>query len=181
MHAITFRIARRTLAALSLATPCVAQAAGGGAAAGPVPRADNVRIRNEGHALHVRQALTRASRRLAEPMCQRIFQEFRDGAGRPLQERLDAEAKSAEAHLGSLLLYDGWAQQGCRTKRTFALAVPGSRVILVCTSQFVDLAERNPRLAAGLLIHEQLHALGLGENPPTSAEITERVMTQCAP
>jgi len=181
MHAITFRIAWRTLATLSLATPCLVQAAGGGAAAGPVSRADNVRIRNEGHAQGVRHALSRASRTLGKPECQRIFREFRDGAGRPLQERLDGEARSSEAHLASLLLYDGSAHPRCRSKHTLAVAVPGSRVVLVCTPQFIDLAGRNPRMAAGLLIHEQLHALGLGENPPTSAEITERVMTQCAP
>ena len=181
MHATTFRIAWRTLAALSLAMPGVAQAARAGGAAAPVSRADNVRIRNEGNALHVRHALTRASRTLATPKCQRIFWEFSDSAGRPLQARLDAEARSADAHLSSLLFYDGSAHPGCRSKHTFAVTVPGSRIIVVCTPQFVDLAERNPRMAAGLLIHEQLHALGLGENPPTSAEITERVMTRCAP
>ena len=184
MHALTtFRFALFTLTALAYlaAPPCLLEAAHEEAAAGPATRADNVRMRNPRHALSVRYALSRATRRLATPKCQRIFQEFRDGAGRPLQERLDAEAQTGEANLASLLLYDGWAQQRCRTKRTLALAVPGSRVILVCTPQFVDLAERNPRIAAAILIHEQLHALGLGENPPTSAEITERVMTQCAP
>jgi len=29
------------------------------------------------------------------------------------------------------------------------------------------------------MIHEALHTLGLGENPPTSAEITERVLARC--
>jgi hypothetical protein len=118
---------------------------------------------------------------LAKPECQRIFAEFRDGAGRPLQETLDAAAMSAAAYLASLLFYDGSASPRCRSKHSLAVAVPGSRVILLCIPQFVDLALRKPRIAAGLLIHEELHALGLGENPPTSAEITERVMTRCAP
>ena len=30
-----------------------------------------------------------------------------------------------------------------------------------------------------LLIHELLHSLGLGENPPTSAQITNTVMARC--
>ena len=29
------------------------------------------------------------------------------------------------------------------------------------------------------LIHEALHTLGLGENPPTSREITSRVVSRC--
>jgi hypothetical protein len=30
-----------------------------------------------------------------------------------------------------------------------------------------------------LIIHEVLHTLGLGENPPPSADITARVMARC--
>jgi hypothetical protein len=30
-----------------------------------------------------------------------------------------------------------------------------------------------------LLIHEMLHSLGLGENPPSSREITEHVVARC--
>ena len=33
--------------------------------------------------------------------------------------------------------------------------------------------------SATLIIHEQLHALGLGENPPTSTYITTRVYHRC--
>jgi hypothetical protein len=38
--------------------------------------------------------------------------------------------------------------------------------------------ENRRRLVASL-IHEVLHTLGLGENPPSSAEITERVLRHC--
>lgn len=182
MHPIRFRVGLRTLAALaSLVTPCFAQVAGEGKAAGPERGADTVRIPNVAHALGVRRALTRASRTLAKPECQRIFREFNDAAGRPLQEALDAEAKSGEAYLASLLFYDGSTHPRCRSQHTFAVTLPGSRVVLVCTAQFTELTGRKPRLAAGLLIHEQLHALGLGENPPTSSEITAQVMMRCTP
>jgi hypothetical protein len=30
-----------------------------------------------------------------------------------------------------------------------------------------------------MIIHEMMHTLGLGENPPTTFEITERVMARC--
>jgi hypothetical protein len=47
-------------------------------------------------------------------------------------------------------------------------------VIRVWT-QFKRVAVAEPDYAAVLLIHEELHALGLGQNPPTSADITDRV------
>jgi hypothetical protein len=182
MHPISFGISLRTLAALaSLAAACFAEATEGGMARDLEPRADAVRIPNATHALGLRRALTRASRTLAKAECQRIFREFSDEAGRPLQETLDAEAKSGEAYLASLLFYDGSAHPRCRSQHTFAVTRPGNRVVLVCTTQFTELTERKPRLAAAVLIHEQLHALGLGENPPTSSEITARVMMRCAP
>lgn len=33
--------------------------------------------------------------------------------------------------------------------------------------------------AEAIVIHEMLHSLGLGENPPTSDYITSRVMERC--
>jgi hypothetical protein len=33
--------------------------------------------------------------------------------------------------------------------------------------------------AATIVIHESLHALGLGENPPSSRDITNRVERRC--
>ncbi len=182
MHPLTSPVALWTLAALaSLVTPCLPLAADEGAARVPEPSADNVRIPNAVHASGVRRALIHASRTLAKPKCRRIFQEFSDSAGRSLQEALDTQGTSSEAHLASLLFYDGSAHPRCKVKYTFAVTVPRSRVILVCAPQFSELALRKPRIAASVLRHEQLHALGLGENPPTSAEITERVMMRCAP
>jgi len=34
-------------------------------------------------------------------------------------------------------------------------------------------------VAEAVIIHETLHSLGLGENPPTSDEITRRVFSRC--
>ena len=85
------------------------------------------------------------------------------------------------AYLATLLFYDGSAHPRCRSPHTFAMTLPRSRVVLVCMTQFTELMGRKPRLAAAILIHEQLHALGLGENPPTSSEITARVLMRCAP
>jgi hypothetical protein len=30
-----------------------------------------------------------------------------------------------------------------------------------------------------MIIHEELHSLGLGENPPDSKEITQQVIARC--
>jgi hypothetical protein len=38
---------------------------------------------------------------------------------------------------------------------------------------------RDPGLSASLIIHESLHTLGLGENPPSSSEITQHVERRC--
>jgi hypothetical protein len=34
-------------------------------------------------------------------------------------------------------------------------------------------------MAEAVIIHEMLHTLGLGENPPSSTEITFRVLNRC--
>jgi hypothetical protein len=145
------------------------------------PGVDYVRIPDPTTAWAVRRAVQGASRYLEMPECQRVFSDFADRAGRPLQEALDAQAKTGPAFLNSLLFYDGSHQARCRLKQTYAVASPGSRVVFVCTTQFQEIAMRKARLAQVILIHEALHALGLGENPPTSAEITNRVMNRCLP
>lgn len=40
---------------------------------------------------------------------------------------------------------------------------------------------RSPQRAELVVLHEALHTLGLGENPPGSLEITQRVGDRCAP
>jgi hypothetical protein len=35
------------------------------------------------------------------------------------------------------------------------------------------------RYAGAVVIHEILHTLGLSENPPSSKEITDRVLARC--
>ena len=45
--------------------------------------------------------------------------------------------------------------------------------------QFFEADRRNAFLTEAFIIHETLHSLGLGENPPASGEITSRVMKRC--
>jgi hypothetical protein len=61
-----------------------------------------------------------------------------------------------------------------------AYTSPGHRVVYVCGSRFVHPIFRlDQRLAELLIIHELLHSLGLGENPPTSSQITKQVAKRC--
>jgi hypothetical protein len=43
----------------------------------------------------------------------------------------------------------------------------------------MDKQHRDPGVAAALTIHEELHSLGLSENPPTSQAITAQVIARC--
>ena len=58
-------------------------------------------------------------------------------------------------------------------KGALAVTEPGSRVVRVCGSRLVWRTwQQNSRQVVAALIHEALHTLGLGENPPSSVEIT---------
>ena len=62
-----------------------------------------------------------------------------------------------------------------------AIAVPGSRVVRLCGDAFKRIWQQDSTYAVAALIHEMLHTLGLGENPPSSNEITRRVLMRCPP
>ena len=127
----------------------------------------------------VQRSLDRARARLEQPQCQRLFTDFQDASGRPLQEALDRAGQSGGDHLGTLLFYDGTGQARCNRPGTLAFTWVGSQIVFVCPQQFVAAARRDPFLADAALIHESLHSLGLGENPPSSHEITSRVISRC--
>jgi hypothetical protein len=138
----------------------------------------HVRLGGRYDAGTVQRSLDRARGRLERPQCQRLFTDFQDASGRPLQDALDRTGRSGAEHLGTLLFYDGSSQPRCGG-RTLAFTWVGSQIVFVCTQQFVAAARRDPILADAALIHESLHSLGLGENPPTSSEITSRVISRC--
>jgi hypothetical protein len=128
----------------------------------------------------VRRAIDGAAARLEEPTCRQVFSDFNDTAGRPLQAALDQLGETPESYLrGLVFFYDGSSQPRCGTGDILGGTQPGSRVIYVCPAQFFDADWRNAFLTEVFIIHETLHSLGLGENPPASAEITRRVMKRC--
>jgi hypothetical protein len=119
--------------------------------------------------------------KLESPRCQKIFTDFRDGAGRPLQARLDALDRTGASFLKILRFANGERLQPCQSRGILAATTPHSHVIFLCGLQFYEKEHRDPEFAAALVIHEMLHSLGLQENPPTSLEITSRVLERCGP
>ena len=67
----------------------------------------------------------------------------------------------------------------CRAGTVLAFTQTGAPVIHVCGRLFVKRSMRNRAAAEIIVIHEFLHTLGLGENPPASQEITAQVARRC--
>jgi len=126
----------------------------------------------------VDRARTAAIARLERPKCRGLLTEFSDAQGRPLQATLDEFGGPITRYVELLPFLDGASQPLCRGRRFALLSYPGDSRIFVCQA-FVDLQRQRPRMAENMLIHEVLHTLGLGENPPSSFEITHRVESRC--
>jgi len=131
-----------------------------------------------------RAALERAGegalRRLQDPECQQVFSDFKDAEGRPLREKLEATGQTGAGYLSSRILFaDGSGARACQSSENLAVTNPGSAVVFVCARQFRERVFRDPAWVEAALIHEELHSLGLGENPPSSLEINEQVARRC--
>jgi hypothetical protein len=139
---------------------------------------NNVRLRCPQRSYLLRKALENAARRLSQPECGRVLSEFQDAGGRSLQANLDTLGLPASDYvLKSIFFYDAEEEGKCRYSVVAAVTQPGSRVVQICPR--FDLRSQRPKWTEALLIHEALHTLGLGENPPSSREITHRVLQYC--
>jgi len=123
-------------------------------------------------------ALEAASARFADDDCSRIFTDFADGNGRPLADRLSAVAVDSHDYLRLITFIDDTRHPLCGSG-ILALTVPGGRVVRVCTVELTRIHAQQPDYVVASVIHEILHTLGLGENPPSSREITKRVLGRC--
>ena len=123
-------------------------------------------------------ALEAASARLADDDCSKIFTDFADGSGRSLGDRLSALAVDHHAYLKMVTFIDDTRHRLCGSG-ILALTVPGGRVVRVCIDELKRIHAVQPEYVVASLIHEILHTLGLGENPPSSREITKRVLGRC--
>jgi hypothetical protein len=124
------------------------------------------------------QTLELAWERLARINCADLLNTFVDRAGRPLHERLRELAVDRQTYLTMIVFIDGSREMPC-IKGGFAFTTPGSRVVRFCVEELKRTWQASPERAVSGVIHEMLHTLGLGENPPSSAEITRRVLEGC--
>lgn len=126
----------------------------------------------------VRRALDLALASLASPDCPLVYSDFELEDGKTPQDELDRLGVGPGEFLETLVFLDGSREPVCRAGRAALITQPGNRAIWVCPL-FVGLQTRSPRLAVSLIIHESLHCLGLGEDPPSSSEITRAVQRRC--
>ena len=126
----------------------------------------------------VKTALRFALGKLSDVRCLDVFADFRDPAGRTLAKNLEALGETAAGYLASIRFYDAGDEGPCR-EDVYAFTARGSHVVFLCGPRFRARVRQTPGRAAVVLIHEELHSLGLGENPPSPAEITDRVIDRC--
>lgn len=147
----------------------------------PVRESDwpNVRIEDAYTRDAARRAIKGASQWLARPKCQTLFLEFEDDRRVPLSARLRELETDPEGYLRMVLFLDGAQFATCQRHGVLAFTAQGSRVVYLCGRDFERAWRKDAREAQATIIHELLHSLGLGENPPSPRKITDRVQRLC--
>lgn len=136
-------------------------------------------IRNPHVRDSARRILGQAAEWLSFPECQQLLSEFTDRDGRQLTAKLREIGVTVVEYLTLIVFEDGDNRGACRRRGILAFTAPGSRVIYLCGQDFARAVHVAPEEMRAVIIHEVLHSLGLGENPPTSKEITYRVKQRC--
>ena len=140
---------------------------------------------NKADAAVVDRVRAGAARRLQNPECAKVLTEFADAEGRTLERRLEPWGLSAADYLRVVDFRDGSSVPRCEQRSVQLVAVPGLLPVFLCPdprvprSKLAAVERTDPDLAEFMVIHEMLHTLGLGENPPSTFEITERVRKRC--
>jgi len=127
----------------------------------------------------VQGAVKGAAARLSDPSCQEVLSDFADQSGKSLRTSLLARGSTIAGAFAALRFVDSYTAPQCSAGSTLAFTQTGSPAIHVCGGQFTERSMRNRKAAEMIVIHEFLHALGLGENPPTSRAITAQVTLRC--
>jgi hypothetical protein len=164
----TSALGRAVLAASVLLTPTAFAAAG--------PRRALALSKVDDGA--VERARAGATRKLQDPECQKLLDDFSDGEGRPLRHNLESWGLSAAEYVQTIPFVRGSSHRLCLRGNVALVTTPGFPRVYVC-SPFAATQVSEPGLAETMLIHEMLHTLGLGENPPSSLEITKQVQRRC--
>jgi hypothetical protein len=126
-----------------------------------------------------------AVRRLQAPECAKVLTEFTDREGRTLDRNLEPWGLSAPDYLRMIHFRDGSSVPHCEQRSVQLVSIPRMLPVFLCPdpegphSKLAAVEAKNPALAEFMVIHEMPHTLGLGENPPSTFEITERVRKRC--
>jgi hypothetical protein len=169
-----------------------------GALAGPAePGENNVLVTGPGafprdstprltHSIHnptvsfaLKSAAKMALERLEYTECRKVLSDFRDASGRTIQEKLDLLGETPRSYLPQITFREGLDHRRCRNSAILAFTSVGGREVVICGQQFWQAYRENPFRVEALVIHEMLHTLGLGENPPSAMEIDARVLKRC--
>jgi hypothetical protein len=129
----------------------------------------------------VRRALDGAARRLRAPRCAEVFSSpiLFDQEGRPLLEKLTQLQTDGPTYLARLTYYEASSSRTCQRNDTLAFTTVGAGHVFVCGPRFLAAWRQSPYLVELTMIHEVLHTLGLGENPPSSRAISNVVRDYC--
>jgi hypothetical protein len=126
----------------------------------------------------VERAREGAARRLEDAECRKVLTDFHDAQGRMLEQNLEEWAMDPAQYLRIVPFVDGTGEHVCRREDVMLVSTPNVPRVIVCP-RFAEVERQRPEAAPVMVIHEVLHTLGLGENPPTSTEITQRVEARC--
>jgi len=123
-------------------------------------------------------ALEAAATRLEDGDCRKVLTDFRNGNGSTLADQLSSLGVDIQAYFAMITFIDDTRHRLCEGGAVLFTA-PGSRVVRVCVDELKRIRGNEPHYVVALFIHEILHTLGLRENPPSSQEITTRVLARC--
>lgn len=129
--------------------------------------------------VYVQQAIGAAVRDLEDDKCTKIFDDFTTPDGTPLRARLREFGATPQEYLRSWIWFlDGSGDAACRRTSAAAYTRRLGRIVYVCSTR-VAAGSRSIQNGDIIILHEMLHSLGLGENPPSPDEITRRVQKRC--
>jgi hypothetical protein len=120
-----------------------------------------------------------ATERLEHPECGKVLSDFRDVTGRTIREELDVLGETPRGYLARVVFREGLDRRPCRNPGILAFTSVGGREVFVCSPQLWQTYRSNPARIEALVIHEMMHTLGLGENPPRPPEIDAQILKRC--
>ena len=97
----------------------------------------------------------------------------------PLGTRLREFQTTPEGYLRMIFFVDGTGHATCRRHGILAFTAIGSRTVYLCGRDFERAWKKDPQEVQATIIHEMLHSLGLGENPPSARQISDRIQRLC--